>query len=101
MEKQTIKSSIKPYKQIALPDNFPSEVILGHDVPTVGLGQGLEHAGLGHQGAGVDELLQHTRVGLLGQREVQDRQLVPWQPGLLLCLAGEYSTTKTKLSCCC
>ena len=74
-------------------------MILGHDVPAVGLGQGLEHTGLRHQGAGVYELLQHTRVGLLGQREVQDRQLVR-QTGLLLCLAqpgaGEYSATKSK-----
>ena len=76
-------------------------MILGHDVAAVRLSQGLEHAGLGNQGAGVDELLQHAGVGLLGQREVQDRQLVPWQPGLLLCLAGEYSMTKTKLNWCC
>lgn len=74
-------------------------MILGHDVPAVGLGQGLEHAGLGHQGAGVDELLQHAGVGLLGQREVQDGQLVPCQPGLLLGLA-EYSATKTNLTYC-
>ena len=73
-------------------------MVLGHDVPAVGLGQGLEHAGLGHQGPGVDELLQYAGVWLLGQREVQDGQLVRrGQPrprlGLARHCAREYPET--------
>ena len=72
-------------------------MILGHDVSALLLCQGLEHTGLRHQDPGVEAMLQHTGVRLLGQREVQDRQLVSWQTRLLLRVSqpggGEYSVT--------
>ena len=76
-------------------------MILGHYVSALLLGQGLEHTGLRHQDPGVEAVLQHTGVRLLGQREVQDRKLVSWQTWLLLGVSqpggGEYSvTTNTK-----
>ena len=72
-------------------------MILGHDVSALLLGQGLEHAGLRHQHPGVEAMLQHTGVRLLGQREIQDGKLVSWQTRLLLGVSqpggGEYPVT--------
>lgn len=46
----------------SLPDDLAGEMILGHDVAAVRLGQSPEHGVLRNQGPRADVLLHHTGV---------------------------------------
>ena len=67
MDWSNVKISTRLFFEIdkrveGLPDDLAGEVILGHDVAAVRLGQSPEHGVLRNQGPRADVLLHHTGV---------------------------------------